>query len=117
MFSAELYNAIYNYGILAIMAITLLVYLQAGSAEGVKNVFDYNRIFLWLAMTGMIIFIGTRPVSGVFVDMVSYNKNYELTRYSGLSPYPDWLFNSLVEATAPYFSAGVFFVICAVLYI
>jgi hypothetical protein len=116
MFSAELYNAIYNYSMLAIVATTLLIYLQAGAALGIKNVIDFNRIFLWLAMAGMIIFIGTRPVSGVFVDMVSYDRNYELTRYSGLSPYPDWLFNWLVEATAPYFSAKVFFVICAALY-
>jgi hypothetical protein len=117
MFSAELYNAIYNYSMLAVVLVTFLIYFQSGSEAGLINTSGYNKLAAWILAIGMIVFIGTRPISGIFVDMGNYAKNYNFVQINGASTYADWLFNYLVEIMAPYFSVNVFFIVCTTLYI
>ena len=111
MFDAELYNPIYNYGMLFVAIITLIVY-----AGGEKYTTGYNQVGIWVATITMVTFLGTRPVSGVFVDMSTYSKNYQSVAAYGTSMYPDWLFNAMVNLMAPYFPEIVYFIAVAVIY-
>ena len=112
---AELYNYYYNNTALALMVITFLVY---GQGMGKITVISgYNRSNLWLISIITILFIGTRPVSSVFVDMTTYAQSYELTAATGQTLYPDWLFNSLNRLMADSFSVETFFLVCSILYV
>lgn len=45
-----------------------------------EKVFVFNRLFSYLILIFILLFIGTRPIHGVFVDMVTYAQTFEQFR-------------------------------------
>lgn len=109
------YNTYYVNAMLVLTLISAFVYFTGSSKRVAQE--SYNAgIFLLLTVV-MVWFIGTRPLSGVFVDMITYSQKYEAAG-SGISVYPeDLAFDWLMRAMAPNFSVETFFLVCAGLYV
>lgn len=100
---------------LVLTLVSALVYFTGVSKKAAQESFNASSMILVTVV--MIWFIGTRPVSGVFVDMVTYSQKYEFAA-SGISVYEqDILFDWLMRAMAPNFPVNTFFLVCAALYI
>lgn len=78
----------------------------------------YNKSLTWGLSIILITFLGTRPISGAFVDMITYAQTYEIIATRGGNPYEgDWSFSLLNIFMAKSFSVETFFLVCAALYI
>lgn len=115
MFSAELYLPFYLQGMLVLVLATALVYLRGEPSRA--TITSFNLAMLPTAAIVLIIFIGTRPLSGVFVDMITYAAGYERTMTSDVASFPDWGFSWLVKTCANLMQVEWFFVLCAILYV
>jgi len=116
MFPASLYTPLYFHAMLLVVSACALVYYWAGKGQA-ESLAQFNQ---WAAIAigvGVLVFIGFRPVSGVFVDMPLYASSYERVQ-QGLEPkFDDWLFDGLVRLCSPVLPVGGFFFVCALLYI
>ena len=115
MFPAEIYNDIYIYAMLALTLLTALLFARGSSGKLQSEYFS-------AAMTPtlcvvMAIFLGTRPVSGVFVDMTTYDTAYRICSVTGESTFPDWAFANLMVLFSKYFGSSVFFFACSLIYL
>ena len=84
-----------------------------------KKVFALNRAISFFLLVFLIVFIGLRPVSGLyFVDMSTYASSFELYK-SGMPLYTegDIGFDLFMFTLAKLGSIDLFFALCAVLYI
>jgi hypothetical protein len=73
---------------------------------------------IWALPAIIVLLIGTRPISGAFVDMTTYAQAYELAQNRGFISFEsDWAFSGMLQMLARQFDVGVFFFICAVLYV
>lgn len=115
MLPAELYNYYFNNAMLALMIVTFFVYAQGISKLSLIE--GYNKANLWLFGIVITLFIGTRPISGVFVDMATYAITYERVASTEVTGYSDWLFDSMMWLMAGSFSVETFFLVCAILYV
>lgn len=115
MLPAELYNYYYNNAVLALTLVSFFVYAQGLSKLSLIE--GYNRTNDWLFGIAITLFIGTRPISGVFVDMTTYAMSFEMAASRSSSSYPDWLFDLLISSMAGNFTAETFFLVCTALYI
>jgi hypothetical protein len=110
MIPPEQYSFIFDHMMLALILITLASYAQGG----VKG---FNRLAGVAVPIFLILYIGTRPISGVFVDMVTYAQSFEVAANTGNVYYADWLFNALMLGMSQVTTVDVFFVVCAMLYV
>ncbi len=94
----------------ALIFFTILSYAQhsAGSV---------NRLFGFLVPLFLIFYMGTRPISPVFVDMTTYAQSFEVAAQRGIVYYTDWVFNILMLGLSQITTAEVFFFVCAAIYI
>lgn len=115
MIPAELYNFYFNNVMLFVLSLTFFVYSQ--SSEKLASMEGYNRFNFWLITSLITLFLGTRPVSGAFVDMPGYESGFNLAAATGEAGYSDWLFNVLTVFIAKNFSASVYFFVIAGIYI
>ena len=109
----ELYLPIYYHGMLALVMLTGLIYTQDNSAKGV----GFNKFMIWPAGVVIITFLGTRPISGAFVDMTTYAASFDVAQYTGRELYPDWGFDMLLRLCSNITTVEVFFVVCMILYV
>lgn len=66
----------------------------------------------------VLLYMGTRPVHGAFVDMTTYNRRFQLYAEGGpLSGTKDLLFHSYTWTLAQMVSNRVYFFICAAIYV
>ncbi|TXD56690.1 EpsG family protein [Polaribacter sp. IC066] len=88
------------------------------------NKLNTSRAFVFQRNLGLFIFIftllymGLRPISGVFVDMTTYNKIFE--RYASGGQYDrsgDLLFHVFTKISSGIMTANFYFFICSVLYV
>lgn len=84
---------------------------QAGSLA------RFNQIAMVVIGVGVILFVGFRPVSGVFVDMPGYAWSYEHVQKGEASSSNDPLFNGLMRLCGPFLSTTGWFVVCAFIYV
>lgn len=114
MFPAEQYNVIYTHAILSLTVLTAILY--ARGATGYAKSESYSA-GMSLIVCGMVaIFLGTRPLSGTFIDMTTYDMVYRVAAMTGENSFPDWAFAGLVALFSSYFESGVFFFACACIY-
>jgi hypothetical protein len=110
MFDAYWYGDIYANGVLIL---TLLAAIQLSQN---KNS-GFSPIANWSLAIMMTLFIGTRPISGVFWDTVNYAFSFERAAKGLEAGYTDEGFNWLMETSAQFVNVETFFVICAAIYV
>ena len=71
-----------------------------------------------LLLLGVTLYMGLRPVSGVFIDMTTYNYRFE-NYAAGANIYisRDMLWQLFEKASSSIMSANIFFLVCAILYV
>ena len=110
MLSAELYHQCYLLIITALTVIICLFYEQLKNAKGFS-------VFLAIFM---MLFIGFRPISGVFIDMGNYHETFE--HFKGLNPHfnfetENFIFSNIFSAFMMFqWPEEVFYFIIAVIY-
>jgi hypothetical protein len=111
-----LYKIIYLQASLVIVLLTFFVYARTNEAPGL--VLGYNQTIIWGLPAVIVLFIGTRPISGAFVDMTTYAQAYEMAQNRGFISFEsDWAFSGMMQMMAGRFDVGIFFLICAALYL
>lgn len=66
----------------------------------------------------VILYMGLRPISYIFADMMAYNSRFTLYYQGGeLEEYKDWLFEMLMFYSAKVMNAQMFFLLVDVLYV
>ena len=75
MVSASYYHNLYLFVVTLMLLYSMSLYNRWGKLYNVK---DTSRIVAFLLLVFVIYFIGTRPIDGIFVDMVGYSSGYEL---------------------------------------
>lgn len=113
MIPAEYYLTIYNILILIVTAATALFIIQKVSASGTASPVYLGFVVL------IITFIGTRPIDGAFVDMVTYANRYEAIKIRDLNFSSDFLFLTINLVMSAFLQIDVhgFFLLCAFIYI
>jgi hypothetical protein len=115
MLPASLYTPLYFHTmLLAVFGCALLYWAEQGRF---KNLNQFNQVAMIVMGVGLVLFMGFRPVSGVFIDMPNYAKAYERVRSGGDGNFPDRLFNGVMQLCAPILPTGGFFFVCALIYI
>jgi hypothetical protein len=116
MFDAALYGSVYVYFVFSITLISMFVYLNGSAGASISS--NYNKLMLWASALFVILFLGTRPISGrYFVDMATYAEMFGQAAIKGFHDSPDWAFAWFMEFIAKYFSVEFFFLACTALYI
>lgn len=110
MIQPQNYLFVYDHLMLVLIFFTLLIYAN-------NKVVSFNRLAAICVPIFLIFYFGTRPISGVFVDMTTYATGFEQTTVTGESGYTDWLFSLLVIGLSKITSVEIFFFLCAVIYI
>ena len=76
---------------LVLVFFTVLIYMGGGHKGG------FNRSANILIPAFLIFYIGTRPISPVFVDMTTYAQSFEVAAKGGDVYFTEWMFKSLME--------------------
>jgi hypothetical protein len=115
MFPAENYNDIYIFALLAITLLTGILY--ARGAAGQLQSEAYNAAMAPAICIAAALFLGTRPISGVFIDMTTYDTAYRMSSVTGTSNFTDWAFSSMLLFFSSNFESSTFFLVCALIYL
>jgi hypothetical protein len=115
MLPAYLYTPLYFHAMLLVVVSCTLVY-WAGRDQS-RSLDHFNRVAMIVIGLSVLLFIGFRPVSGVFVDMVEYARTYERVQQGVQTGLKDWLFNGLMRLCSLLLPAGGFFFVCALIYV
>lgn len=115
MFAPEEYFPLFMNCMLAITLVAAIFYAQGATKPGMAV--GFNSFMIWPFATLLILFIGFRPTSGVFVDMLTYAESYNMAANGISDIFPDWGFNKFIELCARVMEVKYFFLTCACLYI
>ncbi len=110
MIPAELYSFIYTHLMLVLVFVTLMSYVNGGGQ-------GFNRVANFIVPAFLIFYIGTRPLSGFFIDMQTYAQTFEVAANRGVVYYSDFLFSAFMLGLSQVTTVEVFFFACAVIYI
>lgn len=113
------YTPYFHYTILVMV---LVAFWQCNSGIALqKNIVSLNAMWGALFTVVLILYMGLRPVSGVFGDTINYAKDfYEIQR--SVKPFEwlwegEWLFYNLMGWFAKYNDIHSFFLFCSFIYI
>lgn len=110
------YSNLYNY-ILLLILIIIMFSAFAYDVRDEKNLAVINVIG-WVFTIIIILYIGLRPIDGVFVDMKTYAKAYyRLQSGAAVRIDKDIVFNYFMKWCSTWMSASSFFFVLANLYI
>ncbi len=112
----ELYTPIYYYTLLLVVLMTIVhtitnVLGSAGNKSFIKGIGLFTLLFV-------LLYLGLRPINNVFVDMTTYNYNFE--SYVDGAPIiksNDLLFHIFTKLSAQIMNAQMYFFSCACLYV
>jgi hypothetical protein len=110
MIPPEQYSFIYTHLMLVLIFVTLMSYVQGG-------VRGFNRVANLIVPIFLIFYIGTRPISSVFIDMTTYAQSFEIAANRGIVYYSDFLFSAFMLGLSQVTTVEVFFFLCSVFYI
>ncbi|WP_136481124.1 EpsG family protein [Cognatitamlana onchidii] len=115
-FPVELYYTYYINFLLFVILFTTLhtVLLRMDDPKNIK----YLNFFGILCLVFSIIYMGLRPIHGIFTDMMTYASHYN--RYAHGMPIivkSDIWFHLFMKFCSQIFSPNMFFLLCAFLYI
>lgn len=115
MLPPSLYTPLYHHVmLLVVLGCALLYWTEQPQAKGLAR---FNQVAMVVLGVGVLLFMGLRPVSGVFVDMLHYARSYESVQQGAEGTYTDVLFNLLMRLCAPVLSVEGFFFIITLIYI
>jgi hypothetical protein len=118
MFAPELYGLFYNQGMLVVSFFILLIYSQESKGSGKSLAEGFNRFMLWILAGGFTILLGTRPISGIFVDMPTYAASFNIAQSTGRQIFEeDWAFSWLTTFCAEIGNEMFYFFVCALFYV
>lgn len=100
---------------LALVLFTALIYGQGNEQRGFS--ISFNAFMIWAISGLLVIFIGTRPIDGVFVDMTTYAVAFEVAKNTGKDLFPDWGFNLFNGLMAELSTVEIFILSCAAVYV
>lgn len=105
----ELYGVFFYYAMLVVVIVIFFDLFERFKTS------SFGRLFVWI----LIIYIGFRPVSGIwFGDMITYNRlflNYQQGMF--IMSTKDLLFHLFTKWCSGFMTAPFFFLTCATLYI
>lgn len=110
------YSEIYYHVILLFTIITFL-YLYSYRINDYRNL-SFIKIGGPLVFVFVLLYMGLRPIHGVFVDMTTYNQIF--IRYADGYPIThnnDYLFHVFTMWSSKFMSANLYFFFCAALYV
>ena len=112
------YSAFYHYVLLGIILITVLHThtLLINDSTNLRFI-KVSGVFLFVFV---LFYIGLRPISGVFIDMMTYNNRFErFQRYGFLEMNKsiDYFFDLFTLFCTKIMTVQMYFFICAVLYV
>ena len=114
--SIEYYSAVY-YHALMIITIMILVHSMVFRVDDRQSINFFN-IFGYAFLIIFTAYIGLRPIDGVFVDMKTYAKGYEILRRGGeLKIESDYFFNYFMKFCTKIMPAEGFFLVIDIVYI
>lgn len=112
----DFYTAFYYYVMLFIVFLVFL--LTQSNAVTNHDINDFQKIIGTVTFLSVLLYIGLRPINGVFLDMMTYNRMF--TKYAAGAPITtdrDVLFQVYVKFCAGFLTANQFFLVCASLYV
>ncbi len=115
MIPAPLYTPLYYQIMLVVVVGSALLYSFTPGHPGELR--HFNVVGTVVICVGVVLFMGLRPISVVFIDMRAYAGSYEHVQAGEEGRFSDPLFNVLMRLCAPFLSAQGWFVFCAFIYI
>lgn len=111
-----LYNYYYVNAMMAVTLLTGIVYSFGPQRMSTQE--GGNVIGIWALPLAVTVFLGTRPVSGAFVDMTTYADAFNMAKDRGFASFKsDWVFSSITMFFADNFSLEYYFLGCSALYV
>lgn len=115
MLPAHLCTPVFYHTMLVVVFACALLYWAAPAQAGGISLF--NQVAMIGIGGGVLLLIGFRPVSTIFVDMPNYAWDYERVQRGIEANYTDGFFNVLMRVCSPILPVEGFFFVCAILYI
>lgn len=110
------YTPLYYYVMLVVVFITFIT-TQTQSLRS-SEVLKFNKNFGILIFVFVLLYMGLRPISGVFTDMKTYHRLF--MRYADgatITSPNDYGFHVFTKFSTQIISAEIYFLICAFLYV
>jgi hypothetical protein len=112
----HLYSPIFYMAMLLLAVVTMLETLVF--RIGSQLSFTFGTVIGYSLLLFVLLYMGLRPIDGVFVDMVSYNWTFELVQSGNRQPnYNDPVFSAFLVLCTSLMDAQGFFFVCAVIYV
>ncbi|WP_139855627.1 EpsG family protein [Aequorivita sinensis] len=106
-----------HYIILLFLVLITFIHSQSNAINSNEN-FRYMKVMGWTYLIFIILYMGLRPISGVFVDMLTYNKRFVYYQNGGQITSPnDILFQVFTKISSQFVNARIYFLLCVILYI
>ncbi len=107
----------YYYHIIMVVTLITFFHTQVLTVKDQKTK-DYLKIAGGILLLFVLLYIGLRPVSSQFTDMVTYNAQFQRYREGGLIiGNNDLLFHKFTQISAQYVSNTTYFFMCAFIYV
>lgn len=106
-----------HYVILLLLVLFTFIHSQSHPIDSDQN-FRYMKVMGWMYLIFLLLYMGLRPISGVFIDMTNYNRTFE--RYAnggGITSTRDILFQVFTLVSSRIMTAHFYFLTCVALYI
>lgn len=112
----EYYTYTYYYVMIFIVLITFL--LTQSSDFNSTSSYRFQRSLGLFMLVFILLYMGLRPVNGVFIDMITYSYMFE--RYIEDDTFiatTDILFNTFTMLSSKIMNVNAYFFVCAILYV
>ncbi len=113
------YYATIHYTILLLVTVGIVINAQISTLESKENIVLCKSMSVFLLIYTLF-FIGYRPISGIFIDMTTYNYSFNRFKTDGLAfalNKGDVFFNYFTYYCSLFVNNNTYFFICACLYI
>lgn len=113
----EFYTPLYYYALLFVVLFTFL-HTQVLSINADRTL-RHNHNFGLLIFCLVLVYMGLRPIHGVFIDMTTYARQFNRAQAGNfdLETFSDPLYTAFIYITSQLVSPHFFFFICACLYV
>jgi hypothetical protein len=109
------YTPIFYNTVLVLVFFAILKLISKSYVIKNTNKKEYTSLMLFLLV---LLYMGLRPISAVFLDMISYNNTFENYAFGAeISSEKDVIWHVFMKFCSTIMTAKSFFLVCAVLYI
>lgn len=106
-----------HYIILLLVILFTFIHSQSHAIDSPQN-FRYMKVMGSIYLIFLILYMGLRPINGVFVDMMTYNKSFNsYVNGRQVTATRDILFQLFTMVSSKIMTANFYFLVCAILYI